>query len=57
MQQFKSFGDSFLDHARDVALYPLDPNNRVYVLYVLTSVLIAFAIYIVKTPPATRGGW
>ncbi|MGI9367987.1 MAG: hypothetical protein ACR2O2_04035 [Ruegeria sp.] len=49
MQQLKSFWDSFLTHAWDVALYPLDPGNRIYYLYIGSSVLIAFAIYAVKS--------
>ncbi len=31
--------------AQHLVMYPFDPGQRIYVLYVLTSVLIAFAIY------------
>lgn len=40
-----SFLNSFLEHARNVLLSPLDPSNRIYFVYLATSALIAFAIY------------
>lgn len=49
MQQLKSFADSFLDHAMRVVTFPLNSGTRIYVLYLLSSVLIAFAIYVVKS--------
>jgi sterol desaturase/sphingolipid hydroxylase (fatty acid hydroxylase superfamily) len=46
MQQFKSFVDTYLDHGLSVVKFPLDPSNRIYVLYLISSLVIAFAIYI-----------
>ncbi len=45
MQQLQSYWNAFLDHAKSVLLYPLDPGNRIYFLYLATSLLIAFWIY------------
>lgn len=44
----KSFVDSFLDHVMRVIAYPVDPNNRIFALYLLSSLVIVFAIYLVK---------
>lgn len=44
----KSFVDSFLDHVMRVVAYPVDPNNRIFALYLLSSLVIVFAIYLVK---------
>ncbi|WP_377191278.1 hypothetical protein [Ruegeria meonggei] len=40
--------DSFLDHVMRVIAYPVDPNNRIFALYFLSSLVIVFAIYLVK---------
>jgi sterol desaturase/sphingolipid hydroxylase (fatty acid hydroxylase superfamily) len=45
MQSLYDFFAGFLEHVRHVVLLPLDPNNRIYVLYLATSILCAFFIY------------
>lgn len=45
MQSLSEFMGAFLDHVRATLLYPLDPDNRIYVLYLATSIVMAFAIY------------
>lgn len=38
--------DAFLTHAKSIALFPLGAENRVYVLYLASSIVIAFVIYL-----------
>lgn len=35
----------FIVNMRNVVLLPFDPNSRIYVLYLLTSMLLAFLVY------------
>ncbi|MEL6101975.1 MAG: sterol desaturase family protein [Pseudomonadota bacterium] len=41
----QSFVETFVDHAWHVLIFPLDPNNRIYLLYVATSLVFAFGVY------------
>ncbi|WP_420585181.1 sterol desaturase family protein [Ruegeria sp.] len=52
MQQLQTFLGSFFEHVRGVLMSPLDPGNRIYVLYLASSVLIAFGIYVVRRKKA-----
>ncbi|WP_281995225.1 sterol desaturase family protein [Ruegeria faecimaris] len=54
MEQLSSVWDSFLNHARYVFTSPLDPTNRIFYVYVGSSLLIAFAIYAVKRRNASH---
>lgn len=46
MQQLQSLLNSFFEHVRNVLMYPFDPVNRIYYVYLCSSVLIAFWIYV-----------
>ncbi|NNE51938.1 MAG: sterol desaturase family protein [Sulfitobacter sp.] len=39
--------DQFLVHAYSIVKYPFDANQRIYVLYLATSVVFAFAVYLI----------
>lgn len=41
-----TYGRSFLDHAKGVVSMPLHPTSRLYALYLLTSLLFAFLVYL-----------
>lgn len=41
-----SYGQSFVDHAIRVVRNPLNPVSRIYALYLLTSLLFAFGVYL-----------
>lgn len=41
--------DKFLEHASSVFRFPFDPTQRIFVLYLMTSVVIAFSIYLLAT--------
>lgn len=45
MQQFQTFLSSFFGHVQDVLMSPFDPSNRIYYLYLGSSILIAFCLY------------
>jgi sterol desaturase/sphingolipid hydroxylase (fatty acid hydroxylase superfamily) len=45
MDDILSFGGSLLDHAWNIIAHPLDPNSRLFLLYVASSVLLAFFVY------------
>ncbi|TMV10226.1 sterol desaturase family protein [Ruegeria sediminis] len=46
MQFLQSYYESFISFAQNVLSSPLDPKNRIYFLYLASSVLIAFPIYL-----------
>ncbi len=45
MQFLNEFFTAFKDHALYTLLYPLDPKNRIFVLYLATSIILAFFVY------------
>ncbi len=45
MQLLYELFTAFKDHAFNTLIYPLDPKNRIYVLYLATSVILAFFAY------------
>ncbi|MEP2030891.1 MAG: sterol desaturase family protein [Paracoccaceae bacterium] len=53
MQSLYTFFEGFLEHAQNVFTSPLDPGNRIYVLYLATSVLFAYFIYRVAVRKGT----
>jgi sterol desaturase/sphingolipid hydroxylase (fatty acid hydroxylase superfamily) len=45
MDQLLLFAGDVLDRIIDVLLFPLDPQSRIYWLYLLTSAAVAFLVY------------
>ena len=45
MQFLSEFFTAFKDHAFHTLIYPLEPKNRIFVLYLATSTLLAFYVY------------
>ncbi len=45
MQAINNFAFRFLDHAQGVFLYLFDPNQRIFWLYLVASIIFAYVIY------------
>ncbi|VAV90938.1 Fatty acid hydroxylase family (carotene hydroxylase/sterol desaturase), partial [hydrothermal vent metagenome] len=58
MQFLSELFTAFKNHAIDTLLYPFDPGNRIFVLYLATSIVLAFYVYnrINKNRAEKQGG-